>query len=304
MRRHLLRAERLLGARDVAGLDPVRRRNRRLLLAELARYRRAGRFPRNREFAGKAVPVFKDSAGTHCAVGHLLAVTGHGELVERVASSRNFARVRELADSRELCAWLDAAGLSLEEASLIQPAYCFITLADYCFCGSSGWPVVAQGTVVSVGAGTDATVVVERVTDNDLGLAPGAEVFVPQSRAMVGERILVATHALPTKPDPEYSRVGARLEIGESDVTCRYDEFSSSHPIPIEAAMAAIESDSVTCNAMMEERDATWGASPDCHEGGCGCRFADLGGNPAASLTAAGILCALVLRRRQRVRVQ
>src|SRR5262245_29275534 len=73
---HFVKVEALVGARDVRGLDPQRRLARALLLDELAHYRRAGRFPLNREFRQKAVPCFIDEAGTRCAVAHLLEVSG------------------------------------------------------------------------------------------------------------------------------------------------------------------------------------------------------------------------------------
>ncbi|HEX6434109.1 MAG TPA: hypothetical protein VFZ87_07690, partial [Gemmatimonadales bacterium] len=46
-----------------------------------------------------------------------------GDLVDRVASTRNNAFIRELADDPELPAWLDSVGLSVTEAARIQPEY-------------------------------------------------------------------------------------------------------------------------------------------------------------------------------------
>ena len=118
---HLDRAEKLAreGARP---RDPVRALVRSLLLDALGEYRSAGRFPRHRE-RSRRTPVFVDARGTPCAVAHLLALSGHGALVEKIASERNFAFVHALADEPALARWLEDAGLSLDEAALIQPGY-------------------------------------------------------------------------------------------------------------------------------------------------------------------------------------
>ena len=121
VRRHLRRAERAASAASVAHLSSAQRRRRAWLLAELALYRERGRFPKNREFRGKRVPVFVDPEGTRCAVGHLLELSGQHELVRRVQERVNHVRVKELANERELRAWLAWSGLTLEEAALIQP---------------------------------------------------------------------------------------------------------------------------------------------------------------------------------------
>src|SRR5436853_21202 len=109
---HLARVERELRASTPPGLDESRRQHRALQLDRLHRYAEAGRYPRNEDRPGRS-PVFIDRQGTHCAVGELLAESGHGGLVERISRERNFARVRELADEPELVAWLDENGLTL-----------------------------------------------------------------------------------------------------------------------------------------------------------------------------------------------
>ncbi len=56
-------------------------------------------------------------------MAHLIEVSGHGDLVQRVAAIRNHAFVRELAGDEELGEWLRAHGLTLAEAARIQPTY-------------------------------------------------------------------------------------------------------------------------------------------------------------------------------------
>jgi hypothetical protein len=123
----------------------LRRTVRALLLDELARYRRRGRFPKNRDFAERT-PYFIDRAGTRCAMAHLLEVGGERELVQKIAREQNNARVRELAGEPRLLAWLDAAGLTVEEAAEIQPSYC--AAAKDCVCRFAVG--VLEGRVLSV----------------------------------------------------------------------------------------------------------------------------------------------------------
>lgn len=123
---HLARVEHELRAADVSHLDAEQRAARVAALDELRAYRMAGRFPHNHGESAARVPVFVDMHGTHCAVGHLLAVTGETELVERIRSTRNLARVPDLAGEPGLAEWLDANGLTVEEAAHIQPAYDFL----------------------------------------------------------------------------------------------------------------------------------------------------------------------------------
>jgi hypothetical protein len=128
------------------GLSRSQRRGRARVVEELARYGARGRFPRNA--SGRWRPVFVDEVGTRCAVGHLLEVTGHGELTRAVAGAANFARVRELVRLEELVAWLDEVGLTAAEAARVQPEYNPAS-AD-CLCGGLAPPAVP--TVLEVTA--------------------------------------------------------------------------------------------------------------------------------------------------------
>lgn len=53
----------------------------------------------------------------------LIERSGSPELVQRIATTRNLARVRELADEEALVAWLDTHGMTLDEAARVQPSY-------------------------------------------------------------------------------------------------------------------------------------------------------------------------------------
>ena len=121
---HIARAEHAARARPPRALGSLQRLVRALLLEELASYRRRARFPRN-DVCRQRTPLFVDRHGTRCAMAHLLELGGERALVEKIRTTRNGARIAELADEPRLLAWLAAAGLTVSEAAAIQPAYCF-----------------------------------------------------------------------------------------------------------------------------------------------------------------------------------
>lgn len=104
-------------------LTAAQRAARVTLVGWLRDYREAGTFPRNDRFPDKATPFFRDSRGVLCAMAYLIDRSGRGDLVDRVASTRNNAFIAELASDGELLAWLDSTGLSVAEAARIQPFY-------------------------------------------------------------------------------------------------------------------------------------------------------------------------------------
>jgi hypothetical protein len=122
--RHLNGALRELAARDLAPLTARQRENRAAAISLLEGYRDAGRYPLNRDYPGEYVPYFVDPVtDAHCAVGFLMAQTGHEALVRRLAAADNHVRVLDLAGDAEVRQWLDEYGITLEEAARIQPWY-------------------------------------------------------------------------------------------------------------------------------------------------------------------------------------
>ena len=69
------------------------------------------------------MPFFRDSQGNLCAMAYPIDRSGRGDLVDRVARTRNNAFVAELANDPELRVWLDSVGLTVAEAARIQPEY-------------------------------------------------------------------------------------------------------------------------------------------------------------------------------------
>jgi hypothetical protein len=158
LRAHFDSVERELRARDVPGLTPARRAARARVLDLLHAYQQRGVFPRNTDFPDRDVPVFIDWRGTRCGFAYLVEQTGHEDVVLRIAATRNYARVPELKDDPDVRRWLADNGITLAEATRIQPSYgcggpsgdCAVSGAT--FLASDGYKVatgVAVGTNVA-----------------------------------------------------------------------------------------------------------------------------------------------------------
>jgi len=112
-----------LGAREVGDLTANQQAARSELTKWLAEYRDAGRFPLNDRYTDSLTPIFRDARGVTCAMAYLIERSGRWDIVDRVERSKNLAYIGELASDHELVAWLDSVGLSVEEASRVQPTY-------------------------------------------------------------------------------------------------------------------------------------------------------------------------------------
>jgi hypothetical protein len=143
---HLAEVEAELRAADVSHLTSAQRASRAGHIEVLRRYRESGVFPHNHDFPAERVPYFVDEHGTLCAMAYLISQSGGDDLVSRVAGTANNARIAELADDAELLAWLEEAGLSVEEAGRIQPMY------------GCCWPEPASNGSVSTGYAVASTV--------------------------------------------------------------------------------------------------------------------------------------------------
>lgn len=112
-----------LRAREVTGLTAYQRATRSELTTWLAEYRNAGRFPLNDRYSDNLTPIFRDARGVTCAMAYLIERSGRRDIVDRVASTRNLAHVRELTNDSALVAWLDSVGFDVQEAARVQPTY-------------------------------------------------------------------------------------------------------------------------------------------------------------------------------------
>ena len=101
----------------VPSTSPARRKS----LAALAAYIAVGRFPVNEHYPLERRPHFRDSAGTNCAVGHMMLDSIGMKAVELVNSKHGYDSVHEMRDTFETLDW--DSGLTLEELALVQPTY-------------------------------------------------------------------------------------------------------------------------------------------------------------------------------------
>ena len=95
---------------------------RRLQIIRLQRYRLRGLFPQNEHDSNRAVPVFVDNYGTHCAVGYLMRESGWGKVVNAIAARNNLIYLTDVKRG-PIISWIAYSGLTREEAALIQPGY-------------------------------------------------------------------------------------------------------------------------------------------------------------------------------------
>jgi hypothetical protein len=92
-------------------------------IQRLQNYMTDGVFPKNIVVPGRR-PVFIDPWGTHCAVGHLIASSGHPELAKRINQEHCLDVLRDIK-TEGLSVWQIASGLNMDELALIQPHYAF-----------------------------------------------------------------------------------------------------------------------------------------------------------------------------------
>ncbi|TCC17218.1 hypothetical protein [Kribbella sindirgiensis] len=97
--------------------DPERLRNLDVLRA----YRKSRAFPRNDTTLANT-PYFVDRDGRHCAVGHLMRMSGDEDAVRRIAAEANLARIDDM-DPAVLADWMQRSGLTKRELARIQPGY-------------------------------------------------------------------------------------------------------------------------------------------------------------------------------------
>jgi len=138
---HLERVEARLRAADISRLTAEQRAARAVNIERLRAYRLRGEFPHgNVAQPAPRVPTFIDADGRACAMGYLVIESGHRDVAEAIARAQNYARVPEI-EHPALAGWLVANGMTLEEATLVQPSYCFEECPDagtQAVCGTDG----------------------------------------------------------------------------------------------------------------------------------------------------------------------
>lgn len=294
---HFKRVLRLLVTRSPKRLSPVQRRARARHIASLDRYRERGVFPRNLRFPGLALPHFIDELGTRCAMGHLIEESGGRDVVHYVAGERNFARVRELVDIEELGAWLEANGLTLDEAGQIQPTYCG-TPAQNCVCGNAFSSGMVRGVVGDAGA----SLTVAAVYGPAVGAKIGDVVPLTGAAGFAGPDDIVFARWSPNGSAfaqfvaPPTGNGGDPLVTVPSSV-CWYPQVASiPGKVPLSVMDQALSAaNSKSCEAVLATLDPKWEqmqGGPDCTGAGggggtSGGGGASTGGGSGASGTGA-----------------
>lgn len=121
IREHLRRAERDLRHNEPAGLTPDQRRRRQQTLDGLQEYWQQGAFPRTRRGPSRT-PCFVGENDIPCAMASLLQEDGREDIVAAVMDADPTVRLETVEDG-PLAEWVEANGLTMEEAACIQPAY-------------------------------------------------------------------------------------------------------------------------------------------------------------------------------------
>lgn len=219
-----------LAARDVAHLTASQRAARSELTAWLTEYRDAGRFPVNDRYRDSLTPIFRDARGVTCAMAYLIERSGRRDIVDRVERAKNLAYISELASDSGLVAWLDSVGLSVEEASRIQPQYApspdeivdktyaklavFFTSASI---ASATWNLARPGDLVGfLGVFVGALTVLQSAGMDQLGNAPRRDKSIDAFSRVTGASAMIAgLWAINRKP-PSTHRI---LRVSRVDMT-------------------------------------------------------------------------------------
>ena len=204
-----------LETKDVAHLTANQRAARSELTTWLAEYRDAGRFPLNDRYSESLTPIFRDARGVTCAMAYLIERSGRRDIVDRVERAKNLAYISELASDSGLVAWLDSVGLSVEEASRVQPAYApspdeivdktYAKLAVFLSSASiatATWNLARPGDLVGfLGVFVGALTVLQSAGMDQLGNARGRDKSIDAfSRVTGASAIIAGVWAINRKP--------------------------------------------------------------------------------------------------------
>jgi hypothetical protein len=312
---HIARAEKFARENGPA-LDPLRSLVRALLLDALREYREEGTFPENHRRPCNT-PVFVDERGTHCAVGHLLALSGERALVAKIAAERNLATVFELSDEPALVQWLDAIGLSLHEAELVQPFYSpACSTAAQCFCQPyttflTGATSMTANAVLDCTMTSANTARIDRIHGATTGHAVGDSINVRAFRGEPGARALVPVLSDGTQPriatPSDDAGVAGLLAIGVgTDGTATCNGYGLNVPPVLVRARAQSVIAALTTNDCAGAMAVAEPSSTQRQCNGCACAVPARSARSEAPTATLSILLALVsaltVRRARRAR--
>ena len=118
---HLVNVIGYLEEQSSTHLDSIQQQNRINNISILRSYCLAGEYPVN-DLTTYRTPIFIDSKGVHCAVGHILKENGLATVAQDIANNQLLAFLGEIKHT-QLIEWQKTCGLSMFELALIQPTY-------------------------------------------------------------------------------------------------------------------------------------------------------------------------------------
>ena len=146
IRYHLLNVEQFLRSNTPKGLTQKGLIARPRLLDALHLYANAKSFPTN-SYHNERTPYFIDNFNVYCAVGHLISVSGHDELAQRINLDHRFDYIHHIK-TNGLVEWAGAHGFTVDELAWIQPAYSPATAFAPLQAGTDG-PVTTMVTDIT-----------------------------------------------------------------------------------------------------------------------------------------------------------
>jgi len=110
--------------------------NRLNLILSLEGYAKTKVFPINTHHMVRQ-PYFVDDFGTHCAVGYIMAESGHATLVSNIKKFHNYDYIVDIK-TQGVAEWANEFGFTLDELKWIQPAYQSNTVLETVENGTNG----------------------------------------------------------------------------------------------------------------------------------------------------------------------
>lgn len=102
-------------------LTQSQKNNRLYLLEKLKEYADQKVFPVNKYHSVRQ-PYFVDDYGTNCAVGQMIDVSGHQDLVAKISKEHNYDYIKDIK-TEGLTEWAEEYGFLIDELKWIQPGY-------------------------------------------------------------------------------------------------------------------------------------------------------------------------------------
>jgi len=118
---HLNQVVKHLKAATPMSLSEFQKTNRLNLINALSIYAKNKQFPVNKYHLTRR-PYFVDENNVHCAVGYLMAFSGHENLVAAIQTEHNYDYIEDIR-TEGVTEWAFEQGFTLDELKWIQPTY-------------------------------------------------------------------------------------------------------------------------------------------------------------------------------------